>query len=98
MLYINDLEKDPDYNYWPSQLTELLRPAYPGMLKHVRKNIHNVVMVMKPSDPCALTLLKLVATLLENSAPVRIGRIEFLCCISVPDLKSLIAVCSHYFY
>ena len=75
MLYINDLEKDKQYGHWPGQLQELLRPSYPGMLKQLRRNIYNVVFLLKPSDPKCHVLLDLVAALLENNAPVRIGMV-----------------------
>eukprot|EP00116_Pleurobrachia_bachei_P003031 sb/3463293/ len=73
VLYINNLERDRDYHHWPRDLHELLRPSYPGMLKHLRRNINNVVMVVKPSDPRSGVLFRLAALLLENSTPVRIG-------------------------
>ena len=73
MLYINDLEKDPQYAQWPGQLHELLRPSYPGMLKQLRKNLYNVAFLLRPSHPTCQILVNLIAALLENNAPVRIG-------------------------
>ena len=74
VFYINDLEKDPQYAHWPGQLHELLRPSYPGMLKQLRKNIYNVAFLLRPSDPQCRILVSLISALVENNAPVRIGR------------------------
>lgn len=43
IIWLNDIESDLLYQKWPSSVTELLRPAYPGMLRSVRKNFHNLV-------------------------------------------------------
>ncbi|XP_063681631.1 UDP-glucose:glycoprotein glucosyltransferase 1-like isoform X2 [Bolinopsis microptera] len=75
VLYINDLEKDPQYAHWPGQLHELLRPSYPGMLKQLRRNLYNVAFLLRPGHPSCQILVNLIAALLENNAPVRIGLI-----------------------
>jgi len=31
--WINDIEKDSMYKSWPESVNELLRPAFPGMLR-----------------------------------------------------------------
>ena len=41
--FVNDLEKDKKYAGWPSSLQDFLRPTFPGMLRHVRKNIFHLV-------------------------------------------------------
>lgn len=41
--WVNDLEHDSAYKRWPSSLMELLRPTFPGMLRHVRRNLFNLV-------------------------------------------------------
>lgn len=41
--WMNDIEKDKGYRRWPSSIGELLRPTYPGMLRSIRKNLHNIV-------------------------------------------------------
>jgi hypothetical protein len=41
--YVNDLEKDSKYNTWPNNVQDLLRPTFPGMLRHVAKNIFHLV-------------------------------------------------------
>lgn len=41
--WINNLEVDSRYNSWPSSLQELLRPTFPGVIRQIRKNLHNMV-------------------------------------------------------
>ena len=41
--FVNDLEKDDKYKGWPSRAQDILRPTYPGMLRHVAKNFFNLV-------------------------------------------------------
>lgn len=41
--WINDIESDSAYKRWPNSLMELLRPTFPGMLRHVRRNLFNLV-------------------------------------------------------
>ena len=43
VVYVNDIEKDPAYARWPGQLLELLRPAFPGMLRSIRKKMFHFV-------------------------------------------------------
>ncbi|KAK0522237.1 killer toxin resistant protein [Tilletia horrida] len=44
--YWNNIEKDTYYKRYPTSLQTLLRPAWPGSLPTVRRNILNVVIVM----------------------------------------------------
>ena len=41
--YINNLEKDRRYASWPGSVQDILRPTFPGMLRHVRKNMFHIV-------------------------------------------------------
>lgn len=41
--WVNNLEVDSRYNSWPSSLQELLRPTFPGVIRQIRKNLHNMV-------------------------------------------------------
>ena len=67
VLYLNNLERDRDYHHWPRDLHELLRPSYPGMLKHLRRNINNVVLVLGEDGESTGVLLRLAAMLLDSS-------------------------------
>lgn len=41
--WINNLETDGRYASWPSNVQELLRPTFPGVIRQIRKNFHNLV-------------------------------------------------------
>ncbi|CAD6930112.1 unnamed protein product [Tilletia controversa] len=44
--YWNDIEKDDHYKRYSKNLNSLLRPAWPGSLPTIRRNLFNVVIVM----------------------------------------------------
>ena len=46
VMYINDIENDPQYARWPQGIMEILRPMFPGMLPHVRKNLFHMVSII----------------------------------------------------
>ncbi|XP_059489463.1 UDP-glucose:glycoprotein glucosyltransferase isoform X2 [Neocloeon triangulifer] len=71
--WINDIENDKQYKRWSSSLMELLRPTFPGMLRSVRKNIYNLVLVIDPVSVEARPLLKLAESFLIHQAPLRVG-------------------------
>ncbi|KAK7090839.1 UDP-glucose:glycoprotein glucosyltransferase 1-like isoform X2 [Littorina saxatilis] len=73
--YLNDLEKDRKYRGWPSSLQDLLRPTFPGMLRHVAKNIFHMVFVVNPAEATSRELLKMAEAFLVHSAPIRLGMI-----------------------
>ncbi|CAH1245599.1 UGGT1 [Branchiostoma lanceolatum] len=71
--WINNLETDHQYKSWPSNLQELLRPMFPGMLRHIRKNMYHMVFFLDPLQKEAGELVKLADLFYRNQAPVRIG-------------------------
>ncbi|XP_075538389.1 UDP-glucose-glycoprotein glucosyltransferase isoform X3 [Dermacentor variabilis] len=73
VLYINDIETDPVYRTWPSSVQDMLRPTYPGMLRHVRKNMYNLVVIVDPSKENAKDILKLAESFYVHRAPLRVG-------------------------
>ncbi|KAJ7328106.1 UDP-glucose:glycoprotein glucosyltransferase 1 [Desmophyllum pertusum] len=73
IVFINDLEKDRQYWGWPSDLQDILRPTFPGMMRYIAKNIFNLVFFVDPLDIKGIELLKVANELLQNSFPVRIG-------------------------
>ncbi|XP_075983141.1 UDP-glucose-glycoprotein glucosyltransferase [Anticarsia gemmatalis] len=73
--WLNDLETDERYRRWPSSYMELLRPTYPGMLRNLRRNIYNYVIVVDPTSVASGPPLKLGETLLKHATPVRVGLI-----------------------
>nr|XP_040218313.2 UDP-glucose:glycoprotein glucosyltransferase [Anopheles coluzzii] len=73
--WINDLENDAQYRRWPGSLKDLLRPTFPGMLRNIRKNLFNLVLIVDPveGDSAGRDIVKLAESFVVHMAPVRIG-------------------------
>uniref|UniRef100_A0A452TQU7 UDP-glucose ceramide glucosyltransferase-like 1 n=1 Tax=Ursus maritimus TaxID=29073 RepID=A0A452TQU7_URSMA len=81
-LFINGLHIDLDtqdifsrYNSWPSSLQELLRPTFPGVIRQIRKNLHNMVFIIDPAHETTAELINTAEMFLSNHIPLRIGLI-----------------------
>jgi UDP-glucose:glycoprotein glucosyltransferase len=73
ILWINDLETDVQYKRWPSSLMDLLRPTFPGMMRNLRKNLYNLVLIVDPIKPAAREVIKLAESFVVHLAPLRLG-------------------------
>ncbi|XP_021551487.1 UDP-glucose:glycoprotein glucosyltransferase 1 [Neomonachus schauinslandi] len=73
--WINNLEVDSRYNSWPSSLQELLRPTFPGVIRQIRKNLHNMVFIVDPAHETTAELINTAEMFLSNHIPLRIGLI-----------------------
>ncbi|CAL7942835.1 unnamed protein product [Xylocopa violacea] len=73
IIWVNDIEHDSTYARWSSSLTELLRPTFPGMLRNIRRNLYNLVLIIDPASRESTPLVTLVQSLYVHSAPLRIG-------------------------
>ncbi|XP_060690892.1 UDP-glucose:glycoprotein glucosyltransferase 1 isoform X2 [Hemiscyllium ocellatum] len=71
--WINNLEIDSKYNSWPSNVQELLRPTFLGVIRQIRKNFHNFVLIVDPTDESTPELLKTAEMFYTNDIPLRIG-------------------------
>eukprot|EP00090_Calanus_glacialis_P019622 TRINITY_DN3011_c0_g1_i1.p1 TRINITY_DN3011_c0_g1~~TRINITY_DN3011_c0_g1_i1.p1 ORF type:complete len:1524 (+),score=468.92 TRINITY_DN3011_c0_g1_i1:46-4617(+) len=71
--WINDIEKDKLYKGWPGTVQELLRPTFPGMLRSIKKNFFNIVVMCDPAKAASKPVLKLVESFYVHRAPTRIG-------------------------
>ncbi|CAB4060497.1 HUGT [Lepeophtheirus salmonis] len=72
--WVNDIEKDKMYVGWPRSIDELLRPTFPGMLRNIRKNLFNVVIMFDPTDiVSSYPILRLLESFYVHSTPLRIG-------------------------
>ncbi|XP_039203087.1 UDP-glucose:glycoprotein glucosyltransferase 1 isoform X2 [Crotalus tigris] len=71
--WINNLEVDSRYNSWPSSVQELLRPTFPGVIRQIRKNFHNFMLLLNPSHESSAELLGVAEMFLSNHIPLRIG-------------------------
>lgn len=68
--WVNDLEKDAAYRSWPSSLYVFLQPSF-SMLRQVRRNVANLVLLVDPLDPRAPPLLRITEALFLHQLPVR---------------------------
>lgn len=73
ILWINDIETDAQYKRWPNSVLELLRPTFPGMLRSIRKNLFNLVLIVDPVQANGRQLIKLAESFVLHLAPVRLG-------------------------
>ncbi|XP_068401430.1 UDP-glucose:glycoprotein glucosyltransferase 1 isoform X2 [Eschrichtius robustus] len=73
--WINNLEVDSRYNSWPSSLQELLRPTFPGVIRQIRKNLHNMVFIVDPAHESTAELVNTAEMFLSNHIPLRLGLI-----------------------
>ena len=71
--WINDLEKDKMYKNWPEGVMEMLRPTFPGMMRSVKKNFFNIVIICNPAKSISRPLLKMLESFYLQRAPTRIG-------------------------
>uniref|UniRef100_A0A8C5M005 UDP-glucose ceramide glucosyltransferase-like 1 n=1 Tax=Leptobrachium leishanense TaxID=445787 RepID=A0A8C5M005_9ANUR len=71
--WINDIETDHLYSKWPSSIQELLRPAFPGVIRQIRRNLFNLVLFVDPVQDYAADYMKLAELFYRHSVPLRIG-------------------------
>nr|XP_014343631.1 PREDICTED: UDP-glucose:glycoprotein glucosyltransferase 1 [Latimeria chalumnae] len=71
--WINNLEVDSRYSSWPSSIQELLRPTFPGVIRQIRKNLHNFVLLVDPTHESTAELLSVAEMFFSNDIPMRIG-------------------------
>ncbi|CAG9768969.1 unnamed protein product [Ceutorhynchus assimilis] len=71
--WLNDIETDSKFRYWSNSLMDLLRPTFPGMLRQIRKNLYNLVLIIDPTDPTIRPLLKIVESFVVHATPIRTG-------------------------
>uniref|UniRef100_UPI0037E97DDD UDP-glucose:glycoprotein glucosyltransferase 1 n=1 Tax=Semicossyphus pulcher TaxID=241346 RepID=UPI0037E97DDD len=71
--WINNLETDHRYSSWPYNVQELLRPTFPGVIRQIRKNFHNLVIILDPTQEHAAELLSVAEMFYANNIPLRIG-------------------------
>ncbi|XP_047366597.1 UDP-glucose:glycoprotein glucosyltransferase isoform X4 [Vespa velutina] len=73
IIWINDIENDSRYSRWSRSLTELLRPTFPGMLRNIRRNLYNLVLIIDPLNEDSLASVSLALSLYSYVAPLRVG-------------------------
>ncbi|XP_076281321.1 UDP-glucose-glycoprotein glucosyltransferase isoform X2 [Lasioglossum baleicum] len=73
IIWVNDVEQDLTYARWSASLTELLRPTFPGMLRNIRRNLYNLVLIVDPLSAESAPLISLAQSLFMHAAPLRVG-------------------------
>ncbi|TRY97086.1 hypothetical protein DNTS_027277 [Danionella cerebrum] len=73
IMWINDIEKDSMYRHWPSNLQELLRATFPGVIRQIRRNFFNLVLFLDPAQEDSVELVKLAELFYKHNIPLRIG-------------------------
>ncbi|CAH2246338.1 UDP-glucose:glyco glucosyltransferase 1 isoform X2 [Pelobates cultripes] len=73
IIWVNNLEIDSRYNSWPSSVQELLRPTFPGVIRQIRKNFHNFVIIVDPVHESTPELINVAEMFLSNHIPIRLG-------------------------
>uniref|UniRef100_A0A8C8IYC8 UDP-glucose ceramide glucosyltransferase-like 1 n=1 Tax=Oncorhynchus tshawytscha TaxID=74940 RepID=A0A8C8IYC8_ONCTS len=71
--WMNNLETDSRYGSWPYSVQELLRPTFPGVIRQIRKNFHNLVVILDPTHESSAELLNVAEMFYSNNIPLRIG-------------------------
>uniref|UniRef100_A0A8C5I386 UDP-glucose ceramide glucosyltransferase-like 1 n=1 Tax=Gouania willdenowi TaxID=441366 RepID=A0A8C5I386_GOUWI len=69
--WINNLETDHRYSSWPYNVQELLRPTFPGVIRQIRKNFHNLVILLDPTQENSVELLSVAEMFYANNIPLR---------------------------
>eukprot|EP00985_Skeletonema_marinoi_P009129 scaffold4220_cov102-Skeletonema_marinoi.AAC.2 len=73
VLYLNDIEKDPEYSSWPTSMQQMLYSAQFGGAPTVRRNLFTMLLVIDPADGNPCPALGAVAQLLNAQFPLRLG-------------------------
>ncbi|XP_037655622.1 UDP-glucose:glycoprotein glucosyltransferase 2 [Choloepus didactylus] len=76
--WINDLEHDDLYVSWPASYQELLKPTFSGTIPSIRRNIHNLVMFIDPSQEYTWDFMKIAELFYYHKVSLRIGFVFIL--------------------
>ncbi|XP_008068885.1 UDP-glucose:glycoprotein glucosyltransferase 2-like, partial [Carlito syrichta] len=78
IMWINDLENDSLYVTWPTSCKEFLKPAFSGSVPSIRRNFHNLVLFIDPTQEYSSDLIRLAGLLYLHEIPLRIGFVFIL--------------------
>lgn len=76
IMYLNDIEKDPEYSDWPLDIQRVLMGVQFGRPPTIRKNMITILLVIDPFDSNLegyLMSLSLVLQMIQGMYPVRTG-------------------------
>ncbi|XP_005374154.1 PREDICTED: UDP-glucose:glycoprotein glucosyltransferase 2 isoform X1 [Chinchilla lanigera] len=78
IVWINDLENDHVYATWPASCQELLKPVFPRTISMIKRNFHNLVLFIDPTQEYTLDFIKLADFFYFHKFPLRIGFVFIL--------------------
>ncbi|KAM8819785.1 UDP-glucose:glycoprotein glucosyltransferase 2 [Eudromia elegans] len=78
IVWVNNIEKDHSYRTWPASYQELLKPAFPGVIQQIRRNLYNLVLFIDPIQEDTNDYMKLAELFSHHSVPLRIGVVFIL--------------------
>uniref|UniRef100_A0A8B9FMA5 UDP-glucose ceramide glucosyltransferase-like 1 n=1 Tax=Amazona collaria TaxID=241587 RepID=A0A8B9FMA5_9PSIT len=78
IIWINNIEQDYSYSTWPASYQELLRPAFPGVIQQIRRNLYNLVLFIDPVQEDTGDYVKLAELFFHHNVPLRIGFVFIL--------------------
>ena len=73
VLYLNDIEKDLEYQHWPRSIQEMLYRSQFGGAPTIRRNLFTMLVVLDPASGAENPALGLVEQLLSMQFPLRLG-------------------------
>lgn len=71
--FVNNLESDKMYKRWPTNMMDLLRPAWPGQPRKIGRNIFTAVAIINPTTTAGLELFLAARELIKMEVPIRFG-------------------------
>uniref|UniRef100_A0A672UAU3 UDP-glucose ceramide glucosyltransferase-like 1 n=1 Tax=Strigops habroptila TaxID=2489341 RepID=A0A672UAU3_STRHB len=78
IIWINNIEQDYSYSTWPASYQELLKPAFPGVIQQIRRNLYNLVLFIDPVQEDTGDYMKLAELFYHHNVPLRIGFVFIL--------------------
>ena len=75
VIYLNDIERDAEYQQWPSSIEQALYGVQYGGSLVIRRNILTILLVMDPfdEDNRISDVLGLLMQMMQSGTPIRIG-------------------------
>jgi hypothetical protein len=73
VLYLNDIEKDPEYRSWPVSMQDMVYRSQFGGAPTVRRNLFTMLIVLDPASGSDVPALNIVGQLMNSQFPLRLG-------------------------
>ncbi|KAI6232348.1 UDP-glucose:glycoprotein glucosyltransferase 1 [Aphelenchoides besseyi] len=71
--YLNNLDKDKQYQNWGNSVKALLQPTYMGMLRPIARNFFTLIFIVDPAAAESKSLMSVGHSLYIHKVPIRIG-------------------------